>query len=660
MRNFDHDKAGWSLKGRHATVPCENCHKKKNRQGLRVFLGEDQLCGSCHKKDQPHNFDRRAMMHCERCHTQGVWKPPKRKLDFNHNSKKDAAVGLVGNHADVACAKCHPRAKFNLGRKNADLCGHCHKSPHKRHLFDKNCERCHSPKNKSLEKFSFNHDRTRFKLSSAHRDVACYTCHTKSRGTRKPSKRCKDCHKSDSPHGNRFKQFGNPPACEICHKATSWKAESIFNHNRRTKFKLVAKHAVAECKDCHRGKTPDKFEKFSRRIKCMDCHAHKNVHDREYKNSQCTKCHKTPGNPNLKRPDKLPAFQEAHGKNGSFKLVKKHSGVTCRKCHKNPKTGKTTYKNTPTECGPQCHKDFHQGRLGKTCSKCHTPGSWWPYKFDHDRDTQYPLIGLHKTVPKCQDCHQKKRFANTPTNCSASGCHKSDDAHNGALGDRCEKCHVETGEITFNHNTMSRYPLEGQHLKVACSSCHKTVDFKPLATNCFSCHEEPKVHKGKFGTVCETCHNTSSFKNIKPLHDVGSFSLNGQHDQVDCERCHKNNRALAGTGDMCITCHRQDDIHNNSLSPRCGECHSQFSFAPAQFDHTGVGCNLSGLHRTLPCFDCHRSGNFIGLSPQCVSCHANDTQRANHGLRSTCTGSGCHNTTTWAPGNGTGRDSICR
>ena len=99
------------------------------------------------------------------------------------------------------------------------------------------------------------------------------------------------------------------------------------------------------------------------------------------------------------------------------------------------------------------------------------------------------------------------------------------------------------------------------------------------------------------------------------------------HDNIACERCHKDNRPLAGSGNLCINCHRQDDIHNNSLSPKCGECHTQWSFTPARFDHAQVGCNLTGVHRTFACNDCHRAGNYVGLSRQCASCHRDDAAR---------------------------------
>jgi hypothetical protein len=110
-------------------------------------------------------------------------------------------------------------------------------------------------------------------------------------------------------------------------------------------------------------------------------------------------------------------------------------------------------------------------------------------------------------------------------------------------------------------------------------------------------------------------------------------------------------------------------VHSNSLSPRCGECHTQFSFAPARFDHSTVGCNLTGLHRALTCYDCHKTGNFGGLSPECVSCHRDDALRHDalglptaHGAFVTC--ANCHNPNYWitngSPGGAYGRESVCR
>ncbi len=660
MKSFDHELTGWPLEGKHAATDCAECHKNTNVQGLRTFLGEDQSCESCHDRDEPHGFDKKAMMDCARCHTQSVWKPTKRQLDFNHDDPKDAEMPLEGSHQEVSCAKCHPKAQFNLKKKDPDFCGNCHDSPHDGHLFgEKDCNWCHSPKFRSLDKIRFEHDqRTRFALGGEHAKLTCYQCHTKKLGKTKPNRNCEICHADDNRHKDRFKAFGTPPKCSTCHPSSSWKP-SVFNHNRQTQFDLTGKHAVIECRQCHRGKNPAQFERFDpKKVGCMGCHQHTNVHDREFKDNECLRCHKAPGQVTLTAK----SVQLYHGPKSRFPLVLGHKGVECAECHIND-----VYKETPAECGVRCHEDsLHRGSLGDQCSRCHSPGQWPAVRFDHTEDTEWELKGMHKNVPDCADCHPARQYSGTPTTCSAQGCHAKDDAHLGKLGDACERCHTEAGDNIFNHNTMSDYPLTGQHVTTKCSECHPSITFKPRPTNCFGCHPEPEVHLGQYGTNCETCHTTQGWLEIQALHDVGDFSLRGSHDRLACERCHKDSRPLAGSGNFCINCHRQDDIHSNSLSPRCGECHTQWTFAPARFDHTTVGCNLTGLHRTLPCYDCHKTGSFGALSPTCYSCHRDSAMQVvspPHTGPAYVTCSACHNPNAWKPAlllNAYGRESICR
>ena len=53
------------------------------------------------------------------------------------------------------------------------------------------------------------------------------------------------------------------------------------------------------------------------------------------------------------------------------------------------------------------------------------------------------------------------------------------------------------------------------------------------------------------------------------------------------------------------------------------EIHGQQGWSGSQvrFFHERTGCDLRGIHRTLPCNDCHVGGNFTALSTQCVACH---------------------------------------
>ncbi len=704
-KTMDHGDAGWPLNGKHKTTDCNECHKARNRtQGLKVYMGTDRLCGSagCHANDQPHKFERKDMLVCERCHGESVWKPAKSASarKFDHNDRKDSAMPILGSHADVACTKCHPKSQFNLPFQNPKSCGNagCHdkENPHKGHLFGvRDCEWCHSPTFKTLKQTQqFDHaERTRFDLGPAHKKIKCYDCHTKAQGENKPNGGCAQvgCHAKDNKHGDRFKAFGDPPACQVCHPSGGPKfTPNAFSHNSRTKFPLVFEHAKQSCRSCHRGKGPLDFEKFTGfdpNKECMSCHKHAAVHSDEdhpkgkYKNTQCLGCHLNPGNPNIRVGKSNVVVEEIHGPKGNFPLVKEHKNVPCVDCHKNrDNKGKTSFSNLKPNCNAagQCHEDsLHEGTLGVKCMLCHVSGTWSALGFDHNKPfppdakgelKEYPLKGEHKKND-CESCHPERKFTEAPVTCAAVGCHAEDDAHKGRLGKGCEKCHLETGDNLFNHNTMSKFRLDGKHLEVRCADCHPSVTFKPRPANCFGCHPDPVVHKGQYGTGCEQCHTTRTWEDIKPLHDVGDFSLKGSHNNLACERCHRDNRPLAGSGNLCLNCHRQDDIHNNSLSPRCGECHTQWSFAPARFDHGRVGCNLTGLHRTQACFDCHKNGNFSALSGQCISCHRDD-QLKKTGVGGTphdgfVTCANCHNPNAWLPAdsagtNKFGRESVCR
>jgi class III cytochrome C family protein len=656
---FDHAATDFPLHGKHAAVACEKCHARVSKQGLRLFLGEQAVCGSCHKKDDPHNSSRAELLKCDRCHTDVAWQPPRKPLDFDHNDRRQAGYPLEGNHADVACAKCHPKAQFHFAAKDATACAGCHPDPHKGQLFDKKpCDLCHSPKFQTVKQFFFDHGKnTKFKLEGKHAQLACASCHLPG-VVKKPDKACEICHAKDNKHKERFAAFGKPaPLCATCHNQVAWKPQTQFDHAKATRFVLTGKHALVACRACHRGKTPDEFERFeAKTVGCMGCHQHAVVHERKFKDSDCLTCHKTPGSVEYTAG----AVDKFHGPRAQFPLNGAHLKVTCDKCHKN-----NQWKGISMECGPTCHEDsLHRGALGTTCSSCHQGGRWEAVRFNHQK-TSYPLVGQHLKVA-CIDCHPQRHFKPTATTCGAAGCHQKDDVHGGALGQKCERCHKETGDNLFNHNRMAAFRLENAHLSTACARCHPTMNFKPRPKDCFGCHPEPEVHKGKFGTACENCHTTVTWKGTAPIHDVGNFSLAGAHDNLACDRCHgKELRPLAGTGNLCVTCHRGEDIHSGSLGPKCGTCHTQWSFAPAKFEHLTVGCNLRGIHRVLACFDCHKAGNFGGLSPQCFGCHRDDAltrgqQFTDHTSNFDC--GMCHNINFWdraqtAPA---GSSSVCR
>ncbi|HEV7555551.1 MAG TPA: hypothetical protein VGO00_08865, partial [Kofleriaceae bacterium] len=423
IQSFDHQLAGWKLEGKHAVTDCAHCHKTADRQGLRMFVGADRTCGGCHAKDQPHGAVRAQTMHCDRCHTDKVWKPQKAKLDFNHDDPGQAAMPLEGSHADVACAKCHAKAAFKLPDADKDCAG-CHNSPHDGQLFGtKSCKTCHSAALRTLKEVRFDHKKqTGYALVGAHSSVACASCHVKSLGTSKPAASCESCHARDNKHGNRFDKL---PKCSTCHSQRAWKSSFQFNHADNTKFDLTGKHANASCRACHRGKTPSEFERFDINNGCMSCHKHGKAHGGKFKNDQCLTCHAEGGSKKM-RKDSLEVF---HGENSKFPLRNGHAGVQCQMCHVND-----VYQETPRECGVSCHEDsLHRGSLGQECSRCHEPGQWPAIRFDHTKQTKWPLAGKHADVKSCDSCHPGRQFHGAATSCGAAGCHKNDDVHQGKL-----------------------------------------------------------------------------------------------------------------------------------------------------------------------------------------------------------------------------------
>ena len=215
---------------------------------------------------------------------------------------------------------------------------------------------------------------------------------------------------------------------------------------------------------------------------------------------------------------------------------------------------------------------------------------------------------------------------------------------------------------------------EGMHKPLGCARCHRQdadgrVDnFGGVSGECISCHKEEDEHNGTLGQRCGMCHSPAQWKQVQTGHNMAPEPFGGAHDALACQNCHAQGRSLRGQGDQCISCHQRDDIHHQALGPRCSDCHTQRSFAPARFSHDTVGCTLRGAHRVLPCVDCHKGGNYAGLSPLCVSCHRDDAMRAAtldivgplHLQQTACTN--CHNTVSFR-GAGTHQsppDSVCQ
>ncbi|MDP2804597.1 MAG: cytochrome c3 family protein, partial [Gallionellaceae bacterium] len=335
----------------------------------------------------------------------------------------------------------------------------------------------------------------------------------------------------------------------------------------KTKFPLLGKHrAPVKCVACHKG---DLF-KDKLQMTCVSCH--KKEDDKAHKGNfgpKCETCH-------AERDWKEILFD--HTKQTKYPLLAKHKDVKCVTCHKGD-----LYKDKLQTTCVSCHKKdddkAHTGNFGIKCEACHVEKGWKEIHFDHGK-TKFPLLGKHQSPLKCVSCHKGDLYKDKlPMDCFS--CHEKDDKHKGQEGKKCETCHNEKDwkTTTFKHNSMSKFPLLGGHAVVEkdCKKCHLAVTFKDAKSDCWSCHEkdDTKIHKRRFGTECQECHNVRSWKSWDFDHDKTRFKLNGPHKNIpNCYRCHdRPMEKKVRASQTCGGCHDRDDVHNGDFGPQCDRCH---------------------------------------------------------------------------------------
>jgi hypothetical protein len=562
---------------------CEKCHKKFDK------AAQNQLCLDCHK-DTATDVRTKNRLHghldsddCRTCHTDHKGRDAKiaqvDKKKFNHDR---ANFRLRGGHKETknGCDDCHKsKKKF---RETPSDCYSCHKKDddgekgHKGGL-GKKCEDCHD--DVKWKETRFDHDKkTKFKLAGKHKETKCKECHIDAKYKDTP-KDCYACHKKDDQNkeGGHRGKFGSK--CEKCHGADDWK-ESLFDHDRDTKYRLKGKHEETKCTECHKGNL------FTEKLqtKCLACHK-KDDGDKGHQGSlgeKCESCHD-------ERGWKKTSFD--HDKDTKYPLEGKHKTTKCENCHKSglkPAPGQKTIEKLPSKCF-ECHRKEdnekgHKGKFGDKCDTCHTPKKEWKkFLFDHDLDTKYLLKGKHRET-KCKDCHTGQLYVQKLT-ADCISCHKKDDqekGHKGQLGNRCETCHtVNDWKVEkFDHN-RSRFPLSGSHARAECKKCHKTSAFREAPRECNGCHEKEDVHKRVYGIKCEICHSSRTWKSWDFDHNKTRFRLDGAHLKIDCKGCHKvPEQAPSGPAGAppalnraCVSCHAAEDVHNGGFGPQCETCH---------------------------------------------------------------------------------------
>lgn len=509
--------------------------------------------------------------------------------------------------------------------------------------------------------------------------LKCTTCHAGRKEAM--SANCLACHKdigwlTERNRGYHATAEVKGQSCATCHPdhagsgfdLIKWPdgSRDRFDH-RRAGWPLRQSHAQEQCSGCH---TPKFQVSPAARLappgggnglvgletSCVSCHS--DVHKGSL-GSDCTKCH------DAGKWRVTPGFDHDSTR---YPLTRKHIPVACEKCHLTPAlptrrdaTGRPipVFSPVPHQSCADCHKDPHLGRLGPTCTGCHSTAGFTQIdraNFDHGR-TRYPLKGDHARV-RCAGCHQD--FATPalkkPAFQTCAGCHT--DAHNGTatLAGRavdCAECHsvngFAEGTWTAERHRQTRYALVGGHRTVSCGACHRKettpalaakygaskVIIRPASGRCMDCHADD--HGGQLAAradkgECAPCHTETGWRPSRfdvTRHAGLKLPLEGKHRDLDCRDCHGATRgglpamtrsaSIGKAGFLfkvaetdCAACHT--DPHQGRFARRtpkalgCTACHDARGFRPSTIDvalHREYRFPLEGAHRATPCLGCH-------------------------------------------------------
>jgi hypothetical protein len=420
QRGFDHDRTRYPLRGKHAALACASCHDPKTAWGQKPPF---ERCGSCHQDAHGGQATLAGQpADCAACHSVAGFRPSSYTVADHERS----AYPLHGKHAAVACGDCHKRGTApGLGKAGVvlrpphDRCAACHADAHGGQLAARPdggaCESCHAVAGFAPSSFTVaQHEALKLPLAGRHATIACAACHSAKRaGLPAPAgaaragsagfvfalaeRQCADCHRD--PHRGRYAAGGARPmkeGCAACHDAARFRPSRVdVALHKDYGFALEGAHRAVPCVDCHRelaappaasslvaAKGPAPALPFDNpKRDCAACH--KSPHGDQFAaradHGACDGCH---GLESFR-----PASRFDHDRDAAFKLVGKHAGVACARCHPvEPVPGGTRvrYRGVPTRC-ESCH-DQGGGRMGALVPA--RPGALAPHaawEADHDR-----------------------------------------------------------------------------------------------------------------------------------------------------------------------------------------------------------------------------------------------------------------------------------
>ncbi len=257
------------------------------------------------------------------------------------------------------------------------------------------------------------------------------------------------------------------------------------------------------------------------------------------------------------------------------------SNIRCVECHTAVETeiaskrGVHSVISLTMECAT-CHSD-HRGRDYSsltTALKTFSENHQWTGFSLKQHQTQY-----NGTQFNCTTCHGIEYHFSDNT---CTSCHTDHDAvfmpeHIAKYGQNCTACHDGSDKIS-EHPDHSFFPLTDSHANLACGDCHTGASFVETSPECLSCHTEPAIHLGQFGTDCALCHSPTTWNDTQlKAHTFPLDHAQENNQTIPCETCHVNNYVT----NTCYSggCHDEGSIQDKHIEEgirdfqNCMSCH---------------------------------------------------------------------------------------
>ncbi len=595
---------------------CTNCHSGDYvvvGTKIATHLATSNLCQSCHSTfdfASPSFIDHQEVFgNCDEC----------------HDGIKVVGKSIFHQPTDAACDDCHNTTSFlelnadgsfdhtNLSR----LCSGCHNGTVATGMTPTIADTPPGTHPDTDHECGYCHTTVTFKDA--------YPDHT-GPSVVGPGITCDSCHAADGTGSASGQTVGHPDTtstnvdCDVCHSIVTFKLPGgIFNHS-------LVDPTVQPCESCHNDSTsinaPTKSSAVNHPTTSADCGS----------------CHNT--------ESFIPAFIIDHSDPDVL-------AQRCDNCHVANGTGSASgkpltilgiYEHMPTD---------------EDCGECHTPGTFSTGTFGH---TGPSFVG------SCDSCHNnvisvgklENHIPTNPDNQDCADCHTTTTFagaafnHVGINTSNCASCH--DGNISKG-KSLNHLPTN-----LDCSSCHATNNFVTFAgitfnhlgidpNDCASCHNTgiatPKaVNHIPAQTECSQCHNDTSIGGF-----ASSIFMSNVHPGLTqgCEGCHSSPFLPTANGNPNVV----KAASHLPTNQDCGDCHTNTSFTPSIFAHTGITANCASCHdgsvnnvavgargatntpthqnTNEDCGVCHNTVNFADafvdhtspevLSQRCDNCH---------------------------------------